>query len=273
MDFSPEYHAHSAAASDKNEQLPSERSFDVVRSRHSEVFLAQHVQGCDAPFDDADPRNLGPLLTAIKKVSFEFLRENDGGGEGIRTPGTLRYGGFQNRCLRPLGHSSKLRQHYSISSVGGLASVSQRRFIGRSGGPGKGAVRFGGGRAGMMSPCRTSPPIPSLIGGALLGLSATLMLVLNGRVAGPAGILGGMLLPKKGDVVWRALFVGGLLAGGAAFSLARRVFVGAPRFRWRAPRASAFPRGRSPSSSPRGSSSGSACGSRTAARPVTASAA
>jgi len=63
-------------------------------------------------------------------------------------------------------------------------------------------------------------PIPSLIGGALLGLSATLMLVLNGRIAGPAGILGGMLLPKKGDVVWRALFVGGLLAGGAAFALA-----------------------------------------------------
>ena len=28
------------------------------------------------------------------------------GGEGIRTPGKLPYGGFQNRCLRPLGHAS-----------------------------------------------------------------------------------------------------------------------------------------------------------------------
>ena len=34
-------------------------------------------------------------------------RFNFGGGEGIRTPGTLPYGGFQNRCLRPLGHSSE----------------------------------------------------------------------------------------------------------------------------------------------------------------------
>ena len=29
-----------------------------------------------------------------------------GGGGGIRTPGSLHYGGFQDRCLRPLGHSS-----------------------------------------------------------------------------------------------------------------------------------------------------------------------
>ena len=29
-----------------------------------------------------------------------------GGGGGIRTPGTLRHNGFQDRRLKPLGHTS-----------------------------------------------------------------------------------------------------------------------------------------------------------------------
>ena len=32
--------------------------------------------------------------------------DSKGGWGGIRTPGTLRYDGFQDRCLRPLGHPS-----------------------------------------------------------------------------------------------------------------------------------------------------------------------
>ena len=42
-------------------------------------------------------------------------------------------------------------------------------------------------------------PIPALIGGALIGGAATLLLVLNGRIAGIAGILGGLLPAEKGD--------------------------------------------------------------------------
>src|SRR5688572_8647826 len=36
-----------------------------------------------------------------------FSYQETGGGGGIRTPGDLRHGGFQDRCLRPLGHSSR----------------------------------------------------------------------------------------------------------------------------------------------------------------------
>lgn len=50
-----------------------------------------------------------------------------------------------------------------------------------------------------------------LSGGVLLGLSATLLLWLNGRVAGVSGILDGVLFPNAGDVSWRAMFLLGLI--------------------------------------------------------------
>jgi uncharacterized membrane protein YedE/YeeE len=49
-------------------------------------------------------------------------------------------------------------------------------------------------------------PIPALIGGILIGLAATLLLIGSGRVAGVSGILGGLLVPTDGDRRWRALF-------------------------------------------------------------------
>jgi len=53
------------------------------------------------------------------------------------------------------------------------------------------------------------------VGGALIGLSASLLLVLNGRVTGISGILNSLLQPVAGvEWAWRALFVVGLLAGG-----------------------------------------------------------
>jgi uncharacterized membrane protein YedE/YeeE len=58
-------------------------------------------------------------------------------------------------------------------------------------------------------------PWMSLVGGALIGLSASALLVMNGRVAGISGIVGGVLVPRRGDVAWRASFLLGLLAGGA----------------------------------------------------------
>ena len=56
--------------------------------------------------------------------------------------------------------------------------------------------------------------IRALQGGALIGLSASLMLAFNGRGTGISGIVGGLLIPKAGDISWRALFVLGLLLGG-----------------------------------------------------------
>jgi len=64
-------------------------------------------------------------------------------------------------------------------------------------------------------------PLSSYAGGALIGLSASLLLFFNGRVAGISGILGGLLSPKRGDVSWRLLFVVGLLLGGAVMLVLR----------------------------------------------------
>ncbi len=54
-------------------------------------------------------------------------------------------------------------------------------------------------------------------GGVLIGLSATLLLWLNGRVAGVSGILNGVLFPKAGDVSWRAMFFLGLIVAAGLY--------------------------------------------------------
>ena len=59
-------------------------------------------------------------------------------------------------------------------------------------------------------------PVPALLGGVLIGLSAGLLMLYNGRVAGICGILGGVL-PPRGDAAWRFAFLAGLLAVGIAF--------------------------------------------------------
>jgi uncharacterized membrane protein YedE/YeeE len=57
-------------------------------------------------------------------------------------------------------------------------------------------------------------PVASLVGGALIGLSASGLLILNGRVAGISGIVGGLVQPTRGEVAWRVAFIAGLLLGG-----------------------------------------------------------
>lgn len=63
-------------------------------------------------------------------------------------------------------------------------------------------------------------PITGAIGGALIGLSAALLLALNGRIAGIAGIIGGAIPAKSGDAAWRLLFALGLVAGAFAYGTA-----------------------------------------------------
>lgn len=58
----------------------------------------------------------------------------------------------------------------------------------------------------------TFTPWSSLTGGILIGLAATLLLLLNGRIAGISGILGGLLRPTPGEIGWRAAFVIGMVA-------------------------------------------------------------
>ena len=60
-------------------------------------------------------------------------------------------------------------------------------------------------------------PVGGFVGGLLIGLAVALMLLLNGRVAGISGILGGLLTLRAGDTVWRAAFVAGLVLGALAY--------------------------------------------------------
>jgi uncharacterized membrane protein YedE/YeeE len=57
----------------------------------------------------------------------------------------------------------------------------------------------------------------ALAGGVLIGLSATLLLWLNGRVAGVSGIVNGVIFPSKDDIGWRAAFLIGLIAAGGLY--------------------------------------------------------
>ena len=59
-------------------------------------------------------------------------------------------------------------------------------------------------------------PASALIGGAIIGGAAALFAVLNGRIAGVSGILGGLARPQAGDVSWRIAFVAGLVAAPLA---------------------------------------------------------
>jgi uncharacterized membrane protein YedE/YeeE len=64
--------------------------------------------------------------------------------------------------------------------------------------------------------------IGGLLGGALIGLAAALLLLLNGRVAGISGILGGIIKSNvPGDRFWRVAFVLGLVGGAALDALTR----------------------------------------------------
>ena len=62
-------------------------------------------------------------------------------------------------------------------------------------------------------------PWSALAGGVLLGLASAAFILLNGRVLGISGILGGLLAPLKGDVGWRIAFLLGMACAPAVFSL------------------------------------------------------
>lgn len=62
-------------------------------------------------------------------------------------------------------------------------------------------------------------PIASLCGGILIGLSASLLLLSDGKIAGISGIVGELLHPVKNDIAWRVLFILGLLTGGLLFQV------------------------------------------------------
>ena len=62
-------------------------------------------------------------------------------------------------------------------------------------------------------------PWASLAGGILLGLASAFFILVNGRILGISGIVGGLLRPKTGDAGWRIAFVLGMLAAPALYVL------------------------------------------------------
>jgi len=66
-------------------------------------------------------------------------------------------------------------------------------------------------------------PWSALAGGLVIGAAAALFLLLNGRIAGISGILGGLFRPMPGDRAWRVAFVVGLLFSPALYGMFARL--------------------------------------------------
>lgn len=62
-------------------------------------------------------------------------------------------------------------------------------------------------------------PWSALAGGVLIGIAAAMFVLLNGRIAGISGVIGGLFRPASGDVAWRAAFVIGLVGAPMVYGL------------------------------------------------------
>ena len=63
-------------------------------------------------------------------------------------------------------------------------------------------------------------PVSAAIGGALIGISAVLLWIANGRIAGISGIVGGLWKPRSDDITWRVAFIAGLIAAPLVYAWA-----------------------------------------------------
>lgn len=73
-------------------------------------------------------------------------------------------------------------------------------------------------------------PWASITGGLILGAASAMFILLNGRILGISGILGGLLPPKVGDTSWRIAFLLGMFAAPTFFNgFVPAGFVSAPR--------------------------------------------
>ncbi len=62
-------------------------------------------------------------------------------------------------------------------------------------------------------------PYSALSGGVLIGAAVALLLLLNGRIAGISGIVGGVLPPWRDAVGWRLSFLTGLIVAPLLYKL------------------------------------------------------
>jgi uncharacterized protein len=66
-------------------------------------------------------------------------------------------------------------------------------------------------------------PGSAAIGGAIIGLAVALFVLVNGRIAGMSGIVGGLLRPEPGDAGWRIAFIAGLIAAPLCFGMVAKL--------------------------------------------------
>ena len=73
-------------------------------------------------------------------------------------------------------------------------------------------------------------PLASLIGGIVLGVASAIFILVNGRILGISGIVGGLLPPKIGDTTWRIAFLLGMFSAPAVFNAVMPAeYITAPR--------------------------------------------
>ena len=73
-------------------------------------------------------------------------------------------------------------------------------------------------------------PYASLTGGIILGVASAIFILVNGRILGISGILGGLMPPKLGDTLWRISFLLGLLVAPTVFhAVVPAQYITAPR--------------------------------------------
>ena len=60
-------------------------------------------------------------------------------------------------------------------------------------------------------------PLVSLTGGIILGLASAVFILVNGRILGISGIMGGLMPPKVGDTFWRIAFLLGMFSAPTVF--------------------------------------------------------
>ena len=62
-------------------------------------------------------------------------------------------------------------------------------------------------------------PWSALAGGVLIGTAAAMFVLLNGRIAGISGIVGGLFNPHRADLIWRVAFIVGLVGAPMFYGL------------------------------------------------------
>ena len=73
-------------------------------------------------------------------------------------------------------------------------------------------------------------PFVSLTGGIILGIASAIFILVNGRILGISGIVGGLFPPKMGDTFWRISFLLGFAAAPSVFhAVVPAQYITAPR--------------------------------------------